>query len=104
MAFILFFKSDISSVGGTGKWVYESKSGNIYYENCGQDGWKFDSGEMNPSVKSWNYFENYGHKIGGMGHIESNNSNPAYMIGSCCTYSGWSCPSQIRSGWNMDSY
>ena len=39
-----------------------------------------------------------------MGHIESNNPNPLYMIGSCCTYPGWSYLSQMRSGWNMDSY
>ena len=44
MASILFSKSDFSSVGGTGKGVYESKLGNEYCENCGQDGWKFDSG------------------------------------------------------------
>ena len=37
------------------------------------------------SVKSENYFKNYGHKIGGMGHIESDKPNPAYMAGSCCT-------------------
>ena len=45
---ILFSKSDFSSVCGTGKGVYESKSGNEYYENCGQCGWKFDSEEVNP--------------------------------------------------------
>ena len=27
------------------------------------------------SVKSWNYFENYGHKIGGMGYIDSDKTN-----------------------------
>jgi len=37
------------------------------------------------SVKSGSYFENYGHKIGDMGHIESDNLNPAYMVGSYCT-------------------
>ena len=39
-------------------------------------------------VKSANYFENYGHKIGGMGHIESDKPNPAYMDGACCTQLG----------------
>ena len=33
------------------------------------------------SVKSRNYFEIYGHKIGNMGHIESDNPNSAYMVG-----------------------
>jgi len=37
------------------------------------------------SVKSENYFENYDHRIGGMGHIESDKSNLAYIVGSCCT-------------------
>ena len=37
------------------------------------------------SVKSLNYFENYGHKIGGTGLIDSDNPSPAYMVGSCCT-------------------
>ena len=32
-------------------------------------------------VKSWNYFENYSHKIGGMGYIDSDKSNPVYLIG-----------------------
>ena len=30
------------------------------------------------SVKSWNYFRNYGHKIGGMGYIDSDKTNPAH--------------------------
>ena len=34
------------------------------------------------SVKSENYFENYGHKIGGVGHIKLDKPNPAYMVGS----------------------
>ena len=29
------------------------------------------------SMKSWNYFRNYGHKIGGMGYIDSDKTNPA---------------------------
>jgi len=37
------------------------------------------------SVKSGNYFENYSHRIGDMGYIESDNPNPAYIVGSCCT-------------------
>ena len=44
MASILFSKSDFSSVGGTGKEVYEPKLGNELCENCGQGGWEFDSG------------------------------------------------------------
>ena len=37
-------------------------------------------GRWNPidSVKSWNYFENYGHKIGGMGYIDSDKTKPAH--------------------------
>ena len=30
------------------------------------------------SMKSWNYFGNYGYKIGGMGYIDSNKTNPAH--------------------------
>ena len=30
------------------------------------------------SMKSWNYFENYGHKIGGMGYIDSEKTNPTH--------------------------
>ena len=30
------------------------------------------------SVKSWNYSKNYGHKIGGMGYIDSDKINPAH--------------------------
>ena len=30
------------------------------------------------SVKSENYFENYSHRIGDMGHIESDNPNSVY--------------------------
>ena len=36
-------------------------------------------------VKSKNYFENICYRIGIMGHIESVNPSPAYMVGSCCT-------------------
>ena len=49
------------------------------------------------SVKSENYFENYCYKIGGMGYIESDKSNPAYFIGSCYKKSVWSYLSQMRS-------
>ena len=49
-------------------------------------------------MKSENYFENYGHRIGGMDHIELDKPNPVYMVGSCCTQLGWSYPSQMRSG------
>ena len=29
-------------------------------------------------MKSWNYFENYGYKIGSMGYIDSDKTNPAH--------------------------
>ena len=48
MASILLSKLDFSSVGGTGKGGYEAESENKYCKNCGQDGWNFDSGEVNP--------------------------------------------------------
>ena len=41
------------------------------------------------SVKSESYFENYSHRIGDMGHIESYNPSLAYMVGSCGTYVGY---------------
>ena len=55
MASILLSKLDFSLVGGTGKGGYGSKSGN---ENCGQGGWKFDSGEVNPHelCEEWKSF------------------------------------------------
>ena len=31
------------------------------------------------SVKSWNYFGNYSHKIGDIGCIDSDKSNPVYL-------------------------
>ena len=36
-------------------------------------------GKRNPmdTVKSWNCFENYGHKMGGMGYIHSDKTIPA---------------------------
>ena len=40
----LLSDDDFSSIGGSGKGVYESKSGSEFCENCGQDGWKLDSG------------------------------------------------------------
>ena len=43
------------------------------------------SGIPMDSVKSRNYFENLGYRIGDMGHIESDNPNSAYIVGSCCT-------------------
>ena len=33
------------------------------------------------SMKSWNYSENYGYKIGGMGYIDSDKTNPAHYVG-----------------------
>jgi len=49
-------------------------------------------------VKSENYFKTFGYKIEGIGYIESNTSNPAYLVGSCCVKSGWSYSSQMRLG------
>jgi len=58
MASILLSKLDSSSVGGTGKGVYESKLGNKYCETCGQGGQKLDSGEVNPYelCEEWKLF------------------------------------------------
>ena len=87
MSSILFFKSNFSSVGGTEKGVYESKSRmNIVkivdkmVENLTRGRWIL----MN-YVKSGSHFENYSHMIRDMGHIESDNPNPVYIVGSCCT-------------------
>ena len=33
-------------------------------------------------VTSENYFRNYGYNIGGMGCIDSDKSNPVYLVGS----------------------
>ena len=44
------------------------------------------------SVKSWNYFENYSHKIVGMGCIDSDKANPVYLVGSYCEKPGWNYP------------
>ena len=52
------------------------------------------------SVKNWNYFGNYGHKIGGMSYINSDKSNLVYLVSSYCKKSGWNYPSQM--GCNMD--
>ena len=56
------------------------------------------------SVKSWNYFGNYSHKIVGMGCIDSNKSNPVYLVGSYCKKPGWNYLKQMGSVWNMNSY
>ena len=45
----------------------------ILVENWAQGRWI-----PNDSVKSWNYFEDYGHKIGGMGYIDFDKTNPAH--------------------------
>ena len=79
MASILFCISEFSSIGSSEKGVCETKYGK---EDGGQGGWKFDWGRWIPmnSVKSENYFENLDPRIGGMGHIESDKPNPAYMV------------------------
>ena len=48
-------------------------------------------------MKSENYFENYGHKIGGMGCIDSDKSNPVYLVGSYCKKPGWNYLNQMGS-------
>ena len=48
-------------------------------------------------MKSENYFENYGYKTGGMGCIDSDKSNPVYLVGSYCKIPGWNYPKQIGS-------
>ena len=55
-------------------------------------------------VTSWNYFEKFGYKIKGMGYVESDKFNPAYLIGSFYLKPGWSYLSQMRLMWSMDSY
>ena len=53
------------------------------------------------SVKSENYFGNYGYKIGGMGCIDLDKSNPVYLVGSYCKRPGWNYLNQIELVWNM---
>ena len=50
-------------------------------------------------MKSGNYFRNYGHKIGDMGCIDSDKSNPVYLVGSYYKKPGWNYLNQIRSVW-----
>jgi len=83
MTFILFFKLDFSLVGGTRKGVYKAKLEWILQIRCLKI--YLRGGESIDYVKSENYFENYGHKIGDISHIELDKPNPVYMVGSCCT-------------------
>jgi len=39
-----------------------------------------------------------------MGYIDSDKSNPVYLVGSYCKKSGWNYLNQMGSVWNMDSY
>ena len=48
-------------------------------------------------MKSENYFENYGCKTGGMGCIDSDMSNPVYLVSSYCKKPGWNYPNQMGS-------
>ena len=48
-------------------------------------------------MKSENYFGNYGYRIGDMGSIDSDNSNPVYLVGSYCKKSDWNYSSQMGS-------
>jgi len=62
------------------------------------------------SVKSENYFENFDHRIGGIGHIESDKPNLAYMVGLCCIIAGLELSelNEVRKmysfGWKNFSY
>ena len=42
------------------------------------ENWTWEGWIPIDSVKSWNCFKNYDHKIGGMGYIDSHKTNPAY--------------------------
>ena len=52
-------------------------------------------GGKSPTVKSWNYFGNYGHKNGGIGCIDSDKFNPVYLVGSYCEKPGWNYPNRM---------
>jgi len=39
-----------------------------------------------------------------MGCIDSDKSNPVYLVGSYCKKLGWNYPNQMGSVWNMNSY
>jgi len=41
-------------------------------------------------------FDNFGHKTGGMGYIDSDKTNTAYYVDSCCLELGLRYPSQMR--------
>ena len=43
-------------------------------------------------MKSGNYFRNYGYKTEGMGCIDSDKSNPVYLVGSYYEKPGWNYP------------
>ena len=53
-------------------------------------------------VKSENYFGNDGYKTGGMGCIDSDKSNPVYLVGSYCKKPGCNYLNQMGLVWNMD--
>jgi len=50
------------------------------------------------SMKSVDDCTNLGHSSGDGGYIESEKTNPTYLIGSYCSKSGWRYSSQKRSG------
>jgi len=50
------------------------------------------------SMKSWDGFNNFGHKLRGGGYIEPNKTNPTYSVDSCYSELGWRYQSQMRSG------
>jgi len=83
----LLSNNDFSSIGGSEKEYMNQNRGvnivkimNKMVENWTQGRWI----PMN-HVKSGNYFENYSHRIGDMGHIELDNPNSAYLVRPCCT-------------------
>jgi len=49
-------------------------------------------------VKSGDDYSSLVHSIGTGAHIESDNPNSAYKVGSCRTSPGRNYPSQIKSG------
>jgi len=76
-----------------------------HYENCGQDGWKFNSEEVNPRrlCEKLKLFLECWSLIRDMGYIESNISNPDYLVGLSFSKLGLSY-STMRLIWSIDSY
>ena len=92
MASTLFSSSNFSSIGGLEKEYRKRNQGmNIVrfmdkVDTVGKEVKNLTRERWIPidSVKSWNYFENYSYKIVSMGCIDSDKSNPVYLVGSYC--------------------